>query len=275
MDAQAYLLRHGWSGPGNPLNPNRRPGTHSGLGLTRPILVARRQGNHGVGKKTTKDATNQWWLRGFEDALKDVGQPNKTAGGVPGPNALTSELYRFFVRGEVVAGTLGVEEKNTEEEGSKKRKADDDEELRAKKARKNKEGESKEERRVRREEKKRRKEEKVVRREERERKRGEKALRKEEKMRMKEEKRVKKSEKKGKEKLQVAEAAYPTPPSTTGMEDTELSGRDESGSGSGSGFDVKEKKDKSKKQKKKEESTSDDGSKKSKSKRSKEKKSSD
>ncbi|KAA8651620.1 hypothetical protein EYZ11_004900 [Aspergillus tanneri] len=114
MDAQAYLLRHGWSGPGNPLNPNRRPGTHAGLGLTKPILVARRQGNEGVGKKTTKDPTNQWWLRGFEDALKGVGQANNAGarGGGPAPNALTSELYRFFVRGEVVPGTLGEGDKS-------------------------------------------------------------------------------------------------------------------------------------------------------------------
>ncbi|KAF5857686.1 hypothetical protein ETB97_005443 [Aspergillus alliaceus] len=127
MDAQAYLIRHGWSGPGNPLNPNRRPGTHGGLGLTKPILVARRKGNLGVGKTTTKDPTNQWWLRGFEDALKGVGDENSVVTEKK-PNALTSELYRFFVRGEVVPGTLGPGEKRTKEEQkseSRKRKKDD------------------------------------------------------------------------------------------------------------------------------------------------------
>ena len=110
MDAQAYLNRHGWSGPGNTLNPDRPQG--GGLGLTRPILVARRSGNQGVGKKTTKDPTNQWWLRGFEDALKGVGQESVGgAGTVPKPNALTSELYRFFVRGEVVPGTIDEKKK--------------------------------------------------------------------------------------------------------------------------------------------------------------------
>ncbi|KAJ5332818.1 uncharacterized protein N7506_006601 [Penicillium brevicompactum] len=106
MDAQAYLIKHGWSGPGNPLNPNQRPGLHGGLGLTRPILVARKSNNHGVGKKTTKDASNQWWLRGFEDALKGVGEDNHEAKSAREGNALTSELYRHFVRGSGLAGTL-------------------------------------------------------------------------------------------------------------------------------------------------------------------------
>jgi nucleolar protein TMA23 len=108
MDAQAYLIRHGWSGPGNPLNPNRRPGQHGGLGLTRPILVARKQNNHGIGKGSTQDYTNQWWLRGLEEALKAVGQngrvetrsePNSLAGG-------TGELYKFFVKGDGLPGTV-------------------------------------------------------------------------------------------------------------------------------------------------------------------------
>ncbi|KAK5683747.1 hypothetical protein LTS12_029150, partial [Elasticomyces elasticus] len=97
MNAQDYLLRQGWAGPGTPLNPTRQRagGPHGGLGLTKPILVARRKGNEGVGKKTTKDPTNQWWLRGFEDALKGVGGEG---GGQDGqdtglsgrtPNALT------------------------------------------------------------------------------------------------------------------------------------------------------------------------------------------
>ncbi|CAG8923948.1 unnamed protein product [Penicillium salamii] len=105
MDAQAYLIKHGWSGPGNPLK-TERPGQYGGLGLTRPILVARKSNNHGVGKKTTKDATNQWWLRGFEDALKGVGQDSHEANSAREGNALTSELYRHFVRGTELAGTL-------------------------------------------------------------------------------------------------------------------------------------------------------------------------
>jgi len=128
MDAQAYLIRHGWSGPGNPLNPNQRPGPHGGLGLTKPILVARKANNHGVGKKTTKDPTNQWWLRGFEDALKGVGDDSYAATSAKTNNALTSELYRNFVRGECLAGTIDEKTKAASEQSilKAKRKRDAD-----------------------------------------------------------------------------------------------------------------------------------------------------
>ena len=123
MDAQAYLLRHGWTGPGNPLNPNRRPGAHGGLGLTKPILAARKQNTHGLGRKKTGDPANQWWLRGFDDALKSVGNAEDASGlGSRAPTALESELYRFFVRGEGLKGTL--DEDQEENEIGKKRKRD-------------------------------------------------------------------------------------------------------------------------------------------------------
>lgn len=156
MDAQAYLIRHGWSGPGNPLNPNKRPGPHGGLGLTKPILVARKQNNHGVGKKTTKDPTNQWWLRGFEDALKGVGDDSPAAASAKTNNALSSELYRFFVRGEGLAGTLNerkVEAPAEKSQSRSKRKRDTEEEE-----------EEEADRKVRREEKAARKEERRKRR---------------------------------------------------------------------------------------------------------------
>ncbi|CAG7936604.1 unnamed protein product [Penicillium nalgiovense] len=173
MDAQAYLIKHGWSGPGNPLNPNKRPGAHSGLGLTRPLLVSRKANNHGVGKKTTKDPTNQWWLRGFEDALKGVGDDSFEANSARENNALTSELYRHFVRGEGLAGTLeGADKKKKDESGtststskSKRKREDGDEGDRkarklAKAARKVEKAERKEARRVKRAAKAERKERK-------------------------------------------------------------------------------------------------------------------
>lgn len=154
MDAQAYLMRHGWSGPGNPLNPNQRPGPHGGLGLTKPILVARKQNNHGVGKKTTKDPTNQWWLRGFEDALKGVGDESPAAVSAKTNNALTSELYRFFVRGEGLAGTLDREKKGDgmglKSRKSKRKRDSEEEEDGGRKARKEEKAARKEERRKRR-----------------------------------------------------------------------------------------------------------------------------
>ena len=272
MDAQAYLLRHGWSGPGNPLNPNRRPGTHGGLGLTRPILVARRQGNQGVGKKTTKDHTNQWWLRGFEDALKGVGEENRSGAGETkrAPNALTSELYRFFVRGETVPGTLGGVEKKAEEEkeGAKKRKAEEGDEMeidgegkKRKKGGEEEKKETKEERRVRREEKRRRKEERAKRKEERRKRREAKEVRRAERREKKEKKRLlKEAKKQKKDEEHRPEEEYPTPPATE-LEQTESSGRDESVVQEVKKA-KKEKKEKKEKSKKREASTSDAGSKK-------------
>lgn len=192
MDAYAYLIRHGWSGSGNPLNPDRASTARGGLGLTKPLLVARRSGNSGVGNKTTKDPTNQWWLRGFEDALKGLGGGDAPGGdgdtGVGKGNALTSELYRHFVRGETIPGTLGGEKKG-KESGKKRKRGDDGD------------GE-KEEKRVRREEKKRRKVEKEEKRE----RRREKKERKERKAVEKVERKRVKTEKKMK-----PENDYPTP----------------------------------------------------------------
>lgn len=108
MDPQAYLMNQGWSGPGNPLNPSRRPGAHGGLGLTKPILVARKKNTHGIGKKTTHDHTNQWWLRGFEAALRGIGTDGSATpgSGESTPETPKSELYKFFVRGPGLAGTI-------------------------------------------------------------------------------------------------------------------------------------------------------------------------
>lgn len=195
MDAQAYLMKHGWSGPGNPLNPNQRPGPHGGLGLTRPILVSRKANNHGVGKKTTKDPTNQWWLRGFEDALKGVGNDSFEATSARENNALTSELYRHFVRGEGLAGTLESKKANalmasTSADLKSKRKREDGDEGTDRKARKLAKAA--------------RKEEKAARKEDRRVKRAAKAERREKKA----EKLAKKARK---ELKRTASEDYPTP----------------------------------------------------------------
>jgi nucleolar protein TMA23 len=214
MDAQAYLIKHGWSGPGNPLNPTQRPGLHGGLGLTRPILVARKSNNHGVGKKTTKDATNQWWLRGFEDALKGVGDDSFEANSARQNNALTSELYRHFVRGSGLAGTLDPKKESEDKSASasassSKRKREDGDDSKAGKAAR------KEERAAKRAQKVAKKEEKAGRKEARRVKRAEKV----EKREAKEAGKIAKKAKKAAEK--TAEEDYPTPMSIDESEQTE------------------------------------------------------
>lgn len=261
MDAEAYLKRHGWSGPGNPLNKNSRPGPHGGLGLTRPILVARKQNNHGVGKKVTKDsATNQWWLRGFEDALKGVGE-EKPATTAPTANALTSELYRFFVRGEGLAGTLHGEKSSKPKPSKSKRKRDDEDE---------------DDRKARKEEKTARKEKKEEKRKRRKMKEesetgsassdsSEEEKRKEKES--KEERRARRKEKKEKKLKRSAEEDYPTPMSTEQEPDLDVTE---------SSVQTKDKKNKDKKEKtsskKSKESNGDEGTDAKKSKKEKKEK---
>ncbi|BDD57324.1 hypothetical protein MPDQ_001118 [Monascus purpureus] len=266
MDAQAYLIRHGWSGPGNPLNPNSKHHPHGGLGLTRPILVSRKNNNHGVGKKTTKDPTNQWWLRGFEDALKGVGSEQRDNGGASSANALTSELYRFFVRGEVLEGTIrrecghgqgaeGAMGDNNDGEKSgkgKRKRVDSDDEVKEAKMRKKEK---------KREDKKKKKDKEGVSSERCSSDEASKEDKEERRRRRKEEKRKRKAEdskdgsktksssktekkkkerRRRKETLISAEADYPTPASTE-QEQTDSSGQDESAA---IGKTLKEKKDK-------------------------------
>jgi nucleolar protein TMA23 len=236
MDAQAYLMRHGWSGPGNPLQPNTRPGPHGGLGLTRPILVSRKANNHGVGKKTTKDPTNQWWLRGFEDALKGVGDDSHEGVSARAGNALTSELYRNFVRGDGLAGTLNSKDDYGLKMGEKsKREGKEDQK------------ETKEERRVRRAAKKERKEKRAVARVAKKERKDKRAVERAARRTEKEEKRAVKKAKK------EAAEDYPTPMSID--------------SGAGSGCEKAEAEAKAEivtKEKKEKKTKSDDDSKKSK-----------
>ncbi|KAJ5774742.1 hypothetical protein N7457_009638 [Penicillium paradoxum] len=202
MDAHAYLIKHGWSGPGNPLNPNQRPGAHGGLGLTRPILVSRKANNHGVGKKTTKDPTNQWWLRGFEDALKGVGNDSFEATSARENNALTSELYRHFVRGEGLAGTLdGLKKEGNTPSASTSTSG-------SKSKRKREDGDDGVDRKARKLAKAARKEEKAVRKEARRVKRAAKVEKKEKKAAEKLAKKAKKERKRT-----ASEEDYPTPTS--------------------------------------------------------------
>ncbi|KAJ5551748.1 hypothetical protein N7535_000309 [Penicillium sp. DV-2018c] len=232
MDAQAYLIKHGWSGPGNPLNPNQRPGAHGGLGLTRPILVSRKANNHGVGKKTTKDPTNQWWLRGFEDALKGIGNDSFEATSARESNALTSELYRHFVRGEGLAGTLDGYKKEAMVSTSAAMDTTS-----SKSKRKREDGEDKSDRKARRLEKAKRKEEKAIRKEERRVKRVAKVERREKKIAEKEAKKARKEAKRT-----ASEEDYPTPTSI-GQESAETTETDEAATCSREKTAKKEKKE--------------------------------
>ncbi|KAJ9199378.1 hypothetical protein DTO164E3_4690 [Paecilomyces variotii] len=288
MDAQAYLMRLGWDGPGNPLNPNRRPGPHGGLGLTRPILVARKSNKDGVGRKTTKDHSNQWWLRGFEEALRGVGDDgtaNESGVGQQGSSLIRngSELYKFFVRGEGLKGTIEEnanrlkeekkkkKEKKTSEDSSEekkksrsKRKRDDDEDEESKEARALRKEERRKKRKMKEDADSTRNQDatssietKEERRERKKREKKEKKDKKEKKLsredkedddRTRPSREERKKDKKRKKDITTAEQDYPTPLST---EESSADGSaDDEKASSKLKKEMKESKEKNKKEKK-------------------------
>jgi len=138
MDAKAHLLSLGWAGPGHALDsrPYKQKG-HRGLaydpnqshntgnGLVRPLLISQRRGNLGIGKKAHEPtAGNDWWLKGFESALGNIGKSeSERSSGTATPVQVHAGkhggLYGFFIRGQGMEGTMGLEPKN-----GKKRKSD-------------------------------------------------------------------------------------------------------------------------------------------------------
>lgn len=121
MDTAAYLSKHGWLGTGHSLRPN-------GHGIAKPIHITKKLDLQGVGKRKHDIHADQWWARMFDSTLKDlqIGEQKSSANseassaassgkpfdGPPQrqPNIIErSALYRNFVKGESLAGTIEVE----------------------------------------------------------------------------------------------------------------------------------------------------------------------
>jgi nucleolar protein TMA23 len=147
MDAHAHLLSLGWAGPGHSLDSRPHKGRrglaydpkqaqNTGNGLIKPLLISQKKNTFGVGKKAHEPtAGNEWWLKGFETALSNVGKSEsertsgtatpelgRSANGYPGKHV---GLYGFFVKGGEMEGTIGRQV--GEEDSStrrKKRKSD-------------------------------------------------------------------------------------------------------------------------------------------------------
>jgi nucleolar protein TMA23 len=67
MDADAYLKRHGWKGAGHALD-------NHGRGIKKPLLIAHKQDQLGLGQKKAAHRTDdQWWMRAFDESLKNIG----------------------------------------------------------------------------------------------------------------------------------------------------------------------------------------------------------
>lgn len=128
MDAQAYLLRHGWRGTGHSLDTNN-------TGLKKPLLVSKKIDVLGIGINKHDVVADQWWMKAFDSSLKDFGTGKQSLlGNVKEHGIKRGGLYGRFVQGEGVPGTYG--RKIMEDDvgrvvvagvESKKRKADDEE----------------------------------------------------------------------------------------------------------------------------------------------------
>ncbi|OCT44285.1 hypothetical protein CLCR_06149 [Cladophialophora carrionii] len=142
MDAHAHLLALGWAGPGHSLDskPYKQKGHrglaydpakvgNNGTGLVKPLSISQRQGRFGIGKKAHEpQAGNEWWLKGFESALGNIGKSESERSS--GRSTPTSReyagrhggLYSSFVKGQQMEGTIDKVE--IPERSSKKRKSD-------------------------------------------------------------------------------------------------------------------------------------------------------
>jgi nucleolar protein TMA23 len=148
MDAQAHLVSLGWLGPGHPLHPSAyKQKGHRGLaydptaaktafsqstypsnGLFKPLLVSQKQNNLGLGRRAHEpQAGNEWWLKGFEKALGDVGKSeSERSSGVSTPVRASKNsgrfgaLYTFFVRGGEIEGTIDESDHDVERADAKR-----------------------------------------------------------------------------------------------------------------------------------------------------------
>ena len=67
MDADAYLKRLGWRGSGHSLD-------HHDRGIKKPLLIAHKQDQLGLGtKKAAHKTDDQWWMRAFDQSLQNIG----------------------------------------------------------------------------------------------------------------------------------------------------------------------------------------------------------
>lgn len=106
MDTAAYLTRQGWRGSGHSLHP-------SGHGIAKPLLVSKKNNLLGVGNRKSDALAGQWWLKAFDNTLKQVnigaadGAPKSVEEVTPKfqRSFYSNALYSNFVKGEGLSGT--------------------------------------------------------------------------------------------------------------------------------------------------------------------------
>ncbi|KAK5702703.1 hypothetical protein LTR97_003649 [Elasticomyces elasticus] len=100
MDASVYLRKQGWLGEGHSLD-------QTGKGIKRPLLVSKKIDVLGVGLNKHAAVSDQWWLRAYDQGLKDFGTGKQNLlGQVQKHGHSRGGLYGRFVKGEEVPGTI-------------------------------------------------------------------------------------------------------------------------------------------------------------------------
>lgn len=108
MDSTAYLQRHGWRGHGYSLDQH-------GKGIKKPLLVSKRVDALGLGLNKHQAVSDQWWLRAFDQGLKDLGSGKQSVlASVQKHGIHRGGLYGRFVKGGEVPGTIGISATSSE-----------------------------------------------------------------------------------------------------------------------------------------------------------------
>lgn len=127
MDAHALLTSHGWRGTGHSLHA-----TDDKIGLAKPLLLNRRDGNKGLGQKAHY-TSDMWWMNAFDEQLQGLQQTTTKDGQVGVVQTVQNgringvekgmggrwKLGGNFVRGGFLQGTLDMlETSDSSEEGT-------------------------------------------------------------------------------------------------------------------------------------------------------------
>lgn len=101
MDASAYLKRQGWRGHGHSLD-------HSDRGIKKPLLVSKKVDALGVGLNKHSTVSDQWWLRAFDQGLRNLGTGEESVLATVQKHGINrGGLYGRFVKGDRIAGSIG------------------------------------------------------------------------------------------------------------------------------------------------------------------------
>ncbi|CAI1654213.1 hypothetical protein SEUBUCD646_0M04050 [Saccharomyces eubayanus] len=153
MDSKEYLISYGWK-EGEAFKEG---------GLKRPILVKHKRDKKGLGNAPGGNDGEAWWERLFDGHLKNLDVSTDSSNGgitftqnevvASAVSKSSSPLYRWFVKGEGLKGTIG--NRNVKKKASivisdastskskKKRSRGDDDDCKAKKKKLKKDKKSK------------------------------------------------------------------------------------------------------------------------------------